>query len=187
MKTLRTRLPRFLLGLSAIELLVAVPALSAQAPSETPVPPMAKTQTDEPLALALRFDALADKALNSMDARAKALGIHGVAVVAFAKGNHVGSWSSKMLVVGSMTNAPSGSDKGSNLLGIAYAKAAEMASTLSNSGSGIRPPYTGEFGWQGGVMGNGKSGTLFVAFSGGRSEDDVQLSKVGLDILLSGL
>ena len=95
-------------------------------------------------------------ALRAMKARADELHASGVAVVAYAPGASVASWSSRMQVVGSMTQAPSAKDKGSNLLGIAYAKAAEMAATLRDSGSGVRPPLTGEFGWQGGVVAKGK-------------------------------
>jgi hypothetical protein len=43
----------------------------------------------------------------------------------------VQAWSSKMVVVGTLATAPSKNDaKGSNLLGIAYSKAGEMAETL---------------------------------------------------------
>jgi hypothetical protein len=122
-----------------------------------------------------------------MKDRADVLHITGVAVVAYAEGDSVASWSSKMLVVGSMTKAPSASDRGSNLLGIAYAKAAEMAATLKDSGSGVRPPLTGELGWQGGVVARGKTGILIAAFSGGRSEDDVDVSKAGLGVLEQSL
>ncbi len=187
MKTPHVRLPKFLLGLPAVKILIAASMLSAQDPSGAKTSQAAEQQTGEASGSARNFDALADKALSAMNVRAQALKIHGVAVVAYAEGDHVIGWSSKMLVVGSMTNVPSGDNKGDNLLGIAYAKAAEMASTLSDSGSGTRPPYTGEFGWKGGVVGNDRSGTFFVAFSGGRSEDDVKLSKAGLEILLAGL
>jgi uncharacterized protein GlcG (DUF336 family) len=78
------------------------------------------------------------------------------------------------------------SEKGNNLLGIAYAKSAEMASTLQNSGTAKRPPMTGEFGWQGGVILQIKGGYIIVAFSGGKSEDDVQVSKAGLEIMKKG-
>jgi uncharacterized protein GlcG (DUF336 family) len=44
---------------------------------------------------------------------------------------------------------------------------------------------TGEFGWQGGVIAKVKTGYLIVAFSGGKSEDDVQVSKAGLEVLKS--
>jgi hypothetical protein len=86
-----------------------------------------------------------------------------------------------------MKDAPSATDKGSNLLAIAYAKAAEMADTLENSGTAKRPPMTGEFGWQGGVVARVKSGYAIVAFSGGKSEDDVQVSRAGLAVLQAGL
>jgi hypothetical protein len=62
-----------------------------------------------------------------------------------------------------------------------------MASTLKDSGSGVRPPLTGEFGWQGGVVARGKAGILIVAFSGGRSEDDVNISRAGLEVLAHSL
>lgn len=46
---------------------------------------------------------------------------------------------------------------------------------------------TGEFGWQGGVMGRIPSGYIIVAFSGGKSEDDIEVSKAGLAILKARL
>ena len=70
-------------------------------------------------------------------------------------------------------------DKGANLLGIAYAKAAEMADTLKDSGSKVRPPMTGEFGWEGGVIMRTKSGYIIAAFSGGKSPDDLAASRAG--------
>ena len=130
-----------------------------------------------------KFVVLADAALAAMRARAAELKIGGVAVVSYAPGDSIQGWTSKMSVVGRMKDDPSASSKGSNLLGIAYAKAAEMADTLQNSGTATRPPMTGEFGWQGGVVAKVKTGYLIVAFSGGKSEDDVQVSKTGLEVL----
>jgi hypothetical protein len=158
-------LGRFLL-LPALAAALAAPSLLAQ---------------DKPAAPS--FDATASAALDAMKARADELHVSGVAVVAYAEGDSVAAWSSKMRVVGSMTKLPSANDKGSNLLGVAYSKAAEMASTLQDSGSKVRPPYTGELGWQGGVVAKGKAGILIAAFSGGRSEDDVMISKAGLGVL----
>lgn len=131
------------------------------------------------------FDAAADAALAQMRTKAEAAGIGGVAVVAYFEGETIQSWSSKMLVVGRYKDAPTATDKGSNLLAIAYAKAAEMADTHKNSGASDRPPMTGEFGWNGGVIGHGKSGYWVVAFSGGKSEDDVQIAHQGLALLLA--
>ena len=79
------------------------------------------------------------------------------------------------------------SEKGNNLLGIAYAKASEMARTAKDSGTSGLAPMTGEFGWQGGVVARTPKGLIIVAFSGGKSEDDVQVSKAGLELMKSGL
>jgi hypothetical protein len=136
---------------------------------------------------AKKFDGLADKALKAMKQRAAELKISGVAVVAYAQGDSIQGWNSKMAVVGRMIDAPSATGKGSNLLGIAYAKAAEMAETLQNSGTAKRPPMTGEFGWQGGVVARTRTGCVIVAFSGGKSEDDAEVSRTGLEILKAAL
>jgi type 1 glutamine amidotransferase len=133
------------------------------------------------------FDGLANSALMAMKKRADELGIGGVAVVAYFPGDKVQFWSSKMLVIGRMRDEPSDTNKGANLIGIAYAKAVEMADTLKDSGSQVRPPMTGEFGWKGGVIVHGKNGYLIAAFSGGKSEDDVKISTAGVAELKTGL
>ena len=135
---------------------------------------------------ATSFDTLADFALAAMRTRAEQLKIGGVAVVAYFQGDHLQSWSSKMVVVGRYKDDPSPTDKGSNLLGIAYAKAAEMADTLKDSGSQVRPPMTGEFGWTGGAITHVKNGYLIAAFSGGKSDDDLEVSRTGLAKLKAG-
>jgi hypothetical protein len=136
--------------------------------------------------LAKQFDAVADKALAAMKTRAEDLKIKGVAVVVWLEGD-AASWSSKMLVVGNLKTPPSPNDPGVNLLAIAYSKAAEMADTLKDSGSAVRPPLKGEYGWQGGLVKKGKTGYCIAAFSGGKSEDDVKVSQAGLDVLATGL
>jgi hypothetical protein len=129
------------------------------------------------------FDEAADNALQAMTKRAEELGIHGVAVVAFFESDSIRSWSSKMAVVGTMKNAPSKDNRGDNLLAIAYTKASEMAETLKASGTADRPPMTGEFGWQGGLIAKSKTGYWIAAFSGGPSEEDVKVSRAGLEKL----
>jgi uncharacterized protein GlcG (DUF336 family) len=42
---------------------------------------------------------------------------------------------------------------------------------------------TGEYGWQGGVIAKAKDGWAIAAFSGGKSEDDVEVSKAGVAVL----
>ena len=136
---------------------------------------------------AKKFDALANAALEAMKQRAAELKVTGVAVVSYAQGDTIQGWTSKMAVVGRMKDPQTATEKGNNLLGIAYAKSAEMADTLQNSGTAKRPPMTGEFGWQGGVMARTKTGYAIVAFSGGKSEDDVQVSHSGLEVLKGAL
>jgi hypothetical protein len=155
---------------------IVLGGLKDAAAAKAPKPPSAK-----------KFDALATTALEAMKAKAAELKIGGVAVVNYAPGETVTSWSSKMAVVGRMKDAPTDTSKGNNLLGIAYAKSAEMADTLVNSGTSKRPPMTGEFGWQGGVVEKVKGGYAIVSFSGGKSEDDVQVSKAGLAEFKKGL
>jgi ABC-type Fe3+-hydroxamate transport system substrate-binding protein len=133
-----------------------------------------------------RFDVAAQAAIAAMKARAAELKIQGVAVVAFAPGDTIESWMSQMAVVGHMTDHTNG-DKGNNLLAIANAKASEMANTLKDSGTSGKTPMTGEFGWQGGVMTKVANGYIIVAFSGGKSEDDVETSKAGLAVMKSKL
>jgi hypothetical protein len=136
---------------------------------------------------AKKWDSLADAALAAMKQRAAELKMVGVAQVSYAEGDAVVGWRSKMAVVGQMKQNPSGGDKGSNFLAIAYTKAGEMADTLTDSGSGKRPPLTGEFGWPGGAIARVKSGYLIVSFSGGKGEDDYKVSQAGLAVLKDGL
>ncbi len=159
---------RGLLALPAVALLMSTPISPAQ--DKTPPPGNAAGASSSQ-------EELFDKALLAMSKRAQELNIKGVALVAFAPGDTVQSWSSKMVVVGNLKTPTTDKDKGSNLLGIAYAKAAEMADTLKDSGSKVRAPLTGENGWEGGVTARGKIGQLIAAFSGGVSADDVKVSR----------
>jgi hypothetical protein len=129
------------------------------------------------------FNTVADEALQAIRQRAEELNIKGVAMVAASAGDRVQSWSSKMLVVGAMKKGPSRDDPEMNLLAIVYSKAAEMADTLQASGSGVRAPLKGEYGWGGGVIARGEGCYLFAAFSGGSSADDVKAAQAGLDVL----
>jgi hypothetical protein len=164
----------------ALLLLSLLPAASLDAKAQ-------KHESPVPVISAKNFDKAANAALLAMRQRAGELSISGVAVVAYFEGDSIQSWSSKMLVVGRMKDDPSATSKGSNLLAIAYSKAAEMADTLKDSGSQVRPPMTGEVGWTGGVILRGKTGYVIAAFSGGKSEDDVKVSQAGVEVLKSKL
>jgi hypothetical protein len=120
----------------------------------------------------------ADTALTLMEQAAKKLPIVGVAVVSYIPGETTHSWISKMKVVGQMTRGSS------NLLGVASTKAAEMADTFQDSGSGIRPPLKGEYGYQGGVIRKVSSGYIIAVFSGGSSAQDKEIAIEGADLLV---
>jgi hypothetical protein len=158
-------------------------AVSAQDKTGEPV----QAKSDAAVQSTRVFNDLADKALLAMKQRAEELKIKGVAVVAYVPGEEAKSWCSKMLVVGHLKTGPSTNDPGSNLLAIAYSKASEMADTFKPSGSGARPPLKGELGWQGGWIEQGKTGHIIAAFSGGRSEDDVLVSKTGVEVFAGAL
>lgn len=159
-------------------LTVSVVCLHLTATAEPGTASAAATQT---------FNALADTALAAMTQKAEELKIKGVGLVAYIEGETTKSWTSKMIVVGSLKNAPTEKNRGSNLLGIAYSKAAEMADTLKDSGAAGRPPMTGETGWQGGLIVKSKTGYVIAAFSGGPSEADLQVSRAGLAVLADKL
>ena len=175
--------PMGLLTLQTMAALVLLPTLSAQDKSGATAPDAAKSNNQA----AQNFAGVADQALVAMKKRAEELDIKGVALVAFAEGDTVKSWTSKMVVVGNLTSGQGPNQKGNNLLGIAYSKAAEMADTLKDSGSKVRPPMTGEYGWQGGLVIKGKTGIVIVAFSGGSSEDDLKVSHAGMDVMANNL
>jgi hypothetical protein len=168
-------------------LAVALCFTFASAPAQQNPPnldgnPASSTRMDDgvPVHVA-KFDRTADCALLAMEKRAHELGIQGVAVVAYFDGDSVRSWVSKMIVVGSgIEDQPAQNQRVSNLLAVAYSKAAEMADTLKNSGSHVRPPLTGEFGWNGGAIARGKHGYLVAAFSGGKGDQDFSVSTAGL-------
>jgi len=123
------------------------------------------------------FTKNADQALEMIKEAAEKIPIKGVAIIGFIPGEKSESWITKMKVVGHMT------DKKDNMLGIAYSKVAEMADTHQNSGSGVRAVYRGELGFQGGLIRKVNSGYVVAAFSGGPSEQDLVVAKVGLDWL----
>jgi hypothetical protein len=173
--------PMLVFTLAALSLAISGLAQDQSAPA-APAPADARVQRTR------GFDELADQALLAMKQRAEALKVRGVAVVAFVPGDETRSWSSKMLVVGQLASRSSSTnDPGSNLLAIAYSKASEMADTLKPSGSGVRPPMKGEFGWQGGWIARARNGYYIAAFSGGRSADDVGISKTGLGVFSGSL
>jgi hypothetical protein len=134
-----------------------------------------------------KADALEQTALTAMKAKAAELKVQGVAVATFAPGETVDEWTSKMAVVGRMTDPAATDGRGNNMLGIAYDKSAEMARTHVNSGTAPGKPMVAEFYWQGGAIEKVKGGWLILAFSGGSGEQDFQVSQAGLAAMKAGL
>jgi hypothetical protein len=119
----------------------------------------------------------ADQCLALIEQAAQKSSIKGVAIIAFIPGDVTKSWISKMKVVGNLTSGKA------NLLGIASTKAAEMADTHLDSGSGVREIYSGELGYKGGLIKKVDSGYILAVFSGGASEQDLEVAKIGLEWL----
>ncbi len=114
-----------------------------------------------------------------MEQAALKMQVKGVAVVAFIPGDTTFTWISRMIIVGTMSN------ESSNYLAVAYSKMGEMAETFQDSGSGVREPKTGEFGWQGGTIKKVKAGYIMAAFSGASGQQDFDIASEGLDQLKS--
>lgn len=149
--------------------------LTTMAQSKAPKAPMSKlmkSHKGEKI-----FLDQADKALAVIEEAAHKLKINGTAVVAYIPGDKTEAWISKMKVIGFFTNGDS------NTLGVAYTKAAEMADTFKDSGSGVRKPLTGEFGWQGGTIRKVEGGYILATFSGASGEQDFAVSTEGLNWL----
>lgn len=128
-----------------------------------------------------RFHAAAAKALDGMVEEAGKRTMKGVAVVAFVPGEKPAEWSSRMRVVDALVQG------NANVLAIAYCKLSEMADTLRDSGSQVRPPLHGELGYRGGAIRKIEGGWLLAAFSGGKDTDDLDVANVGLDRLAKSL
>jgi len=119
----------------------------------------------------------ADDCLLVIEKAALEIGIKGVAIMAFIPGDSTMAWISKMKVEGAITR------DNLNFLAIANSKTSEMALTLKNSGSGVRPLMHGELGYPGGVIKKVNAGYLLATFSGGLSEQDVVVAGKGLEEL----
>lgn len=117
----------------------------------------------------------ADDVLQIMKQEALRMNIKGVGLVCFIPGDQTQSWISKMIIAGATGN------EGYNFIAIAYSKASEMAETLQNSGSKVRPVKVGEFDYIGGIIKKIDSGYLLSTFSGASGEDDLAVSQKGLD------
>lgn len=69
-----------------------------------------------------------------------------------------------------------------NFLAVAFTKLSECCDTLKDSGSNVRPPYNGELGYTGAAIKPVGAFHYIAAFSGGTGEEDLAISKYGLEI-----
>jgi len=135
------------------------------------------------------FRIVAGKMIAEMEKHARKLGVKGVMVVA-SMDNAGLSWTSRMKAVDTIKAVPENPAKekypGTNFIGVAYSKAAEMADTKLNSGSNVRPAYQGEFGYQGGTIKKVQSGYILTVFSGATGEQDFEIAKAGISVYPEG-
>ncbi len=120
-----------------------------------------------------------ERALDAMQDHAGKIGGQGVAVVAWLASSESDQWEARMRVVGRLIQEnPDG--KKFNLIAVAWSKAAEMCVSHRNSGDRTREKLTGELGYRGGVIASLGGGFVVAAFSGATSEQDVEISRAGL-------
>ena len=137
------------------------------------------------------IEKIANVVLDSMESKARELGVAGVAV--FMKGvlTKKGDTMQPYVRVVDRFERPAEpesrgqEDTGTNYFGVVFSKLAEMLSTLCDSGHANRPPRTGEFGWKGGIAFIGDDIIrYYFAFSGGTPEQDVSVAESGKDVLV---
>lgn len=118
------------------------------------------------------------KALDEMYAKAKKMGIQGVAVASYLDKDSETDWIGEMKVV----DTPYNLKEGWNLVGIAWAKAGEVIATKANSGDSTRKSLLGEFCFVGGAYGEVDGNELAFAFSGATSEEDLEVAEYGIEV-----
>jgi hypothetical protein len=131
----------------------------------------------------MSFEIQSARMLEAMAEHAQALGAQGVALVALMNAQGT-EWDSRMKALGRTKEVPADltghAYPGYNFIAIAYSKAAEMADTRQDSGSGCRAAYQGEFGYPGGLIRSVNSGYVLVVFSGASGEQDLEIAGKGL-------
>lgn len=116
------------------------------------------------------------RALDEMYAKAKEMGIQGVAVASILCGGTGTDWIGEMKVV----DTPCNEKEGWNLVGIAWTKAAEVIATGADSGDSSRKSLLGEYCFTGGAYGEHNGDKLAFAFSGATSEEDLEVAEYGI-------
>lgn len=116
------------------------------------------------------------RALEDMKDKALAMGIRGVAAAAALDCGGTVDWIGEMKVV----ETPCNPERGWNLVGIAWAKCAEVIATEADSGDPDHRKILGEYGFVGGAYDVFEGCKLAFAFSGALSEEDLAVAKYGI-------
>jgi len=159
--------------MKTIQLLLAIIIMTASSNAT------AQTMTKKQKEAEKVFINNADEALQIMKEEALRMNIKGAGLICFIPGDKTQSWVSKMIIVGATGN------EGYNFIAIANSKASEMAETLQNSGSKVRPVKVGEFDYIGGAIKKTESGYILATFSGASGEEDLAVSQKGLAWLIT--
>lgn len=119
--------------------------------------------------------------LDKMAAKAREMNMKGVAVASILEKESQVDWIGEMKVVDTPYNLEDG--KGWNLVAIAWSKAGEVIASEADSGNPERKSLMGELNFTGGAYGESANYKYAFAFSGGLSEDDLEVAKYGIDVL----
>lgn len=130
------------------------------------------------------------EALKAMESYAQRIGVNkGVAFISVQKDDeYMGTL--KFLVVNKvMVREPEGREveaieAGTNYFGVAMGKLAYMMSAKNNSGTN-KQLHRGEMPYQGGLIEEIGRYFIYVGFSGGTEDQDVDISRVGMAFLFS--
>lgn len=122
--------------------------------------------------------------LEAMAEKARSMNMHGVGVASVLPKESKIDWIGEMKVVDTPYNADGG-DKGWNLVAIAWSKAGEVIASGADSGNPERKCMTGELNFTGGAYDESENYKFAFAFSGGLSEDDLEVAKYGISYMRS--
>ena len=122
-------------------------------------------------------------ACSEMEKKARSMNMQGVAVASILAKNTEVDWIGEMKVVDTPYNTDS--DKGWNLVAIAWSKAGEVIASGANSGDPERKCLMGELNFVGGAYDEDDLYKYAFAFSGGLSEDDLLVAQYGISCMKS--
>lgn len=116
-------------------------------------------------------------ALDDMEQKALQMKVQGVGVACFLDTAQSDvDWIGEMKVV----QTPYNLKEGWNLVAIAWSKAGEVIASNANSGNPDRENLMGELAFVGGAYEKCEGFKLAFAFSGGTSEEDLEIAEYGI-------